>query len=105
MSNKFQAGDKVKVIGGSNPRRIGVVFTIITGPVTHCSVSGNKYRGSTPVYEIDDESEGFPGTFAGYSEWYLELYDNDEDLSQNELMKVTSWDDCVFQPKELVVTS
>ena len=30
---------------------------------------------------------------------------DDEDLSQDELMKIASWDDCIWQPQELVVVN
>ena len=100
MRGRFSPGDKVVIIDGARERereRIGEVVTI-TSPLRPLVYQSETHGGISFFYETDITIKGRQGLALSYTYVYRDcdlkpFYDGNEK---------TSWEDCVFKPKELV---
>ncbi len=93
--SRFDPGDRVRIIGAvANKAAIGTETIVLRGP--------HRLRDGSVGYEVDlptiyDNEPFWP--LAWFGEEYLEPVG---DYNGNE---ISTWDECPFKPKELMVVS
>lgn len=89
----FNIGDRVVIIKSKDPSRVGIITTVISEFVTHNPATGKRWDMGGG-YLIALHHPKILGSHSCYGPDCLRLIDDGNEVG--------SWEDCVWQPKELV---